>query len=96
MNETTPNHNVVYDHPSAPNDLLDQAGVPTIVPPVLEPRHVEAIFGWTVTHRRQAEDAGILKPIPCKLNQHARYLTRDVAKAIIEYGIPAKWDVFNS
>ena len=95
MPQQTPVDNTNYGRSLDPNALLDLAGVPTIVPPVLEPRHVEAIFGWSVTHRRQAESAGILEPMPRKPNQHARYLTLDVAKAIIHYGIHANWDAFD-
>ena len=74
------------------SELLDQAGVPTTVPPILEPRHVEAVLGINRTQRRQLEAVGILAPMERRAYEHARYRTLDVACAIVEHALRARWD----
>lgn len=76
----------------APADVLDLAGVPTTCPPILEPRHVEAVFGWTRRRRLQVADAGILEPLPRGAYQHDRYRHVDVARAILLHGLQPDWN----
>lgn len=71
---------------------LDSAGVPTTAPPFLEPRHVEAVLGWRRKDRLDAERSGILEPLPRDFGRQRRYLTTDVAHAIVRYGLRADWD----
>lgn len=76
----------------APDDVLELANVPTTCPPILEPRHVEAVLGLTRRQRLQVADAGILTPLPRGAYQHDRYRHVDVARAILLHGLTAYWD----
>jgi hypothetical protein len=75
----------------APEDILDLAGVPTTCPHVLEPRHVEAVFGLTRGRRLQLAAVGILEPLPRRAYQHDRYRHLDVARAILLHGLTPYW-----
>lgn len=77
------------------DNLLDRAGVPTIAPPILEPRHVDAILGWNRTIRQQAERTGLLRPLDRVDGEHARYRTVDVARVIVTEHLRPDWSIFS-
>ncbi|MFO7545488.1 MAG: hypothetical protein R6W77_08350 [Trueperaceae bacterium] len=74
-----------------PDDVLDRAGVPTTCPPILEPRHVEAVLSINRSQRRQLEALGWLSPSHKTFGGQARYAPADLARAILEYGFRAYW-----
>jgi hypothetical protein len=77
-------------------DLLDRAGVPTRCPPILEPRHIEAVLHLTRPQRLQLAKVGILTPLPRRAYEHDRYRMVDVARAILEHGLPAYWHLLDA
>lgn len=73
-------------------DLLDRAGVPTTCPPLLEPRHIEAVLGITRDQRRALEAAGWLARSGATPGGHARYSPADLARAVLRHSLRAYWD----